>query len=155
MGVDSRRVVRVLAGGMLVAMVGLSIALAVATTRNHSGLEALSRRGVAVQATVTRCLAISSGVGMGVEYWRCQGSYSLGGRTYDQTIGDSRRLLDVGAVLPAVAVPGHPDLLALQRPGARSGWGDFVPAILAGLVAVVMAVALMWGRRRDHRGLTP
>ena len=150
-GVDGRRVLRILAAVALVAMIGLSLALAVGTTRNDSRLEALSRDGVAVQATVTGCLAISSGVGMGVEYWRCQASYSLGGRTFDETIGDSRHLLHVGRVLPAVAVPGRPDLLALQRPTARSGPGGFLPSMLAGVVAVMMAAVLVWDRRRGRR----
>ena len=148
---DSRRVLRVLAVVVLVGMAALGVGLAVGGARNDSRVNALHDRGVPVEVSVTRCLGISSGVGMGIEYWQCRGTYSLGGRTYERVIGDSRTLLQTGEVVAAVAVPGHPDLLSLHRPPAPSGLGSYVPAIVVGSITAVWAAGLVWFRRRARR----
>ncbi len=150
-GVDGRRVGRVLALVALIAMAALSVGLAVGGAANDSRQHALRSRGVPVEVTVTRCLGISSGVGMGIEYWRCSGSYTLGGHTYEQVIGGSRKLLESGRIVTAVAVPGHPDLLALRRPAAPSGIGSYLPAVIAGSVTAVGALVVVWSRRRTGR----
>lgn len=151
---DGRTVMQVVAVVVLVAMAALGIGLAVGAAGSNSRLSALSSRGVPVEVTVTRCLGISSGVGMGIEYWQCRGAYSLGGRTYERVIGDSRNLLQAGQVLPGIAVPGRPDLLSLHRPAAPSGAGAYVPAILVGAVTAAGAVVLVGFRRRSRRTAT-
>ena len=153
--VDPRRILRPLGILAIVALAGLSIGLAF-SAGNQNGKEAsLRRHGVPVQVTVTGCLAVSSGIGMGIEYWQCRGNYALGGRQYNEVIGGSRALLSEGQQVAAVAVPGQPALLSTVAAVAkkRSSFTPYItPIVLGALTAVWAAAWVVWRRRK--RGQT-
>ncbi|HET9076435.1 MAG TPA: hypothetical protein VFN68_05845 [Acidimicrobiales bacterium] len=152
-GVDGRRLLRVVAVLAVCGMAALSIGLAVGAARDNSRRALQAHRGVPVPVTVTRCLGIGSGVGMSIEYWQCHGSYSLAGRSYEAVIGGNRSLLEHGQVVQAVAVPGRPDLLSVRRPPGPQGWTAYLAAIAVGAAAVLGAVALVWAwSSRRRRG---
>ena len=134
--VDTGRVVRVLVVVVLIGLIVLAGVLTVSATSQSSRLSKLRDHGVPVALTVTGCLAISSGIGMSVEYWDCRGSYTLGGHRYNELIGGSRAHLDDGQVVEAIAVPGEPALVSLSTSVSqpRSSFTPYVtPIILAAL----------------------
>lgn len=154
---DPRRVLRILVWVLVAVLAGVTVALAVTTAGNGSQADRLRSRGVAVQATVTGCLGIGDGVGMGVEYWQCKGSYSLGGPdSYDAVIGGSRRLLGTGTLVAARVVPGDPASLTLASAlPAPASISSYVPAIVTGgltLMAGLLAIGtgLRDRRKREH-----
>lgn len=155
-GVDGGRLLRILALLVVAGLIALSAGLAVSASTNNSRADALRTRGVAVPVTVTGCLGISSGVGMGIEYWQCRGTYTLGGHSYQEVIGGSRSFLETGRVVPAVAVPGRPDLLSLKVPARRgSGLGAYTASMVVGALAAVLAAGLAWDLRRTRRRAAP
>lgn len=154
---NPRRLAGVLVWLLVATLAGLAVYFAVAGARQNSQLKALRDKGVAVQATVTGCHSISSGVGMGIEYWQCTGSYSLGGRSFAGVINGSRKLLEMGTQVQAVAVAGRPDLLStVSSVGrARGAGAQYGAAIGLGVAALVVgggSLALVSrSRRRPER----
>jgi hypothetical protein len=154
--VTTRRVVQVVVALVVAGLVAVTIALAISAAAQNANERLLRDHGVAVSVRVTGCLGISSGVGMGIEYWECRGTYTLGGRSYNETIRGSHPHLADGAAVRAVAVPGHPDLLAapVVVAGTWSPWTPYItPVVLGALAVLVAGGALRWWNRRP--GPTP
>jgi hypothetical protein len=127
---------------LLAAMAGY---FAVSASHESSQSSLLHRHGVPVTATITGCSAVSSGIGMGIEYYQCTGSYTLGGQTFNEVIHGSRSQLDSGQHVPAVAVPGHPSLLSTPKAAAAgsSSTGQNAAAVaLGGLAAGLIGIRL-------------
>ena len=134
--VDTGRVVRVLVAVVLIGLIVLAGRPDGLGDQPELPPGKLRDQGVPVAMTVTGCLAISSGIGMSVEYWDCRGSYTLGGHRYNEVIGGSRAHLRDGEVVEAIAVPGHPALVSLSTSVSqrRSSFTPYVtPIILAAL----------------------
>ena len=139
---------------LVVVLAGLAVYFAVAGSSESSRLSTLRQRGVPVTATVTGCVAIGSGIGMGVEYWQCQGSYSLAGQSFTEVINGSRAQLDTGQRVAAIAVPGEPSLLSTVSSARGSGSSGTDDAIAATLGAAALAIGAGWvllSRRRHSR----
>ena len=150
MPVSGRKLAGVLVWLLVATLLGLAVYFAASGSSRNSRLTLLRDRGVAVQATVTGCPAVSSGVGMGIEYWDCRASYALDGRHFSAPLGGNRRLLDAGTTVAAVAVPGHPGLLWTAS-GVRHGQsstGPYVAAIALGAAGVLLGVARVFALRR-------
>jgi hypothetical protein len=160
-GADPRFVVRVIACAGLLVLLGVAAATTVSAANHNSKLDTLRQHGVPVQATVTGCEGIGSGIGMGIEYYDCRATYALEGQTHNEIIGGSRTLLQVGEVVSAVAVPGHPTLLSTATSVTKksSRWAPYVTPIILWVVVVLGTLALLlWWRRQgrgDSRGRRP
>jgi protein-S-isoprenylcysteine O-methyltransferase Ste14 len=148
---DAGPVIGVVVVVVLLAILAITIALTISAARENSRVDTVRHRGVPVQVTVTGCQGVSSGVGMGIEYWQCRGTYSLDGRSYSGVIGGSRALLTTGQIVPAVAVPGQPHLLSEAAGGTHSNWKPYIAPIILGALFVAGGVALLWWSRRRHR----
>lgn len=151
---NPRRLAGILIWVTVAALVGVAGYLAATAAQQDSRLALLRRQGVPVVATVTGCRGISSGVGMGIEYWQCRGSFVLSGRPYEEYIGGSRALLDQGTRVAAVVVPGRPDLLstaASVRKG-RSSTAEYAVAASLALAAVLLAAGRVAVLRRGRAG---
>ena len=153
--IHTRRVVDVVAAGCVALLVASVVVLSVSASHQNGQLTTLRHHGVPVEVTVTGCLGISSGVGMGIEYWQCRGSYTLGGQSYQEVLRGSRTLLEAGQQIPAVAVPGQPALVTTASAvgKSRSAWTPYVAPALLGVAAI--AVILGWAlltRRSRRRG---
>lgn len=151
MALRGGRVAAVLWALCVIVLVAVSVLATVSTANANARAQRLSDHGVPVQMTVTRCLAISSGVGMGIEYWQCRGTYTVGSRTYEEVIGGQRSLLDAGQKIDAVADPDDPSLVSV--PGALGRRHSYTLAeVMAGITAAVIvagaAVAVVARRRR-------
>lgn len=157
--VDPRRILRPLAVLCLVALAGLSIGLAVSAGDQNGKEAALRKHGVPVQVTITGCLAVSSGIGMGIEYWQCRGDYTLGGNRYNEVIGGSRVLLSAGRQVAAIAVPGQPALLSTVAAASKgkSSFTPYITPIVLGAVTVAWATgwALLYRRKRNRAATAP
>ena len=156
MPVNTRKVVGVLVWLLVAGLLGLAVYFAVSGSSGDSRLTLLRDRGVAVQATVTGCTAVSSGIGMGIEYWDCRALYDLGGRRFSAPLGGNRGLLDAGSTVAAVAVPGHPGLLwtaAGVRRG-QSSTASYSAAVALGAAGVLVGAARGFAvrRRRGRAG---
>jgi hypothetical protein len=148
---DAGPVIRVIVIAVLLAVVAIAIALSISAARENSRVDTVRHQGVPVQVTVTGCQGISSGVGMGIEYWECRGTYSLAGRSYNAVIGGSRAHLATGQLVSAVAVPGQPRLLSAGAAGRHSDWKPYLAPIVLGAVVVSSLGALLWwSKRRQH-----
>lgn len=150
--VDPRRVLQVVAWSVTALLVALSVYLLVATADRNSANVQLRDHGVAVRVTVTSCTGISDGIGMGVEYWQCTGSFAVDGRTYTELINKSRLQHPTGETLAAVVVPSDPSSLAL----ATSPDSSYVPGIVvAAATLLYIGVLIFWTRRRPAQTEAP
>lgn len=152
--IDSRRVGRVLAVLAVAGLAATAVLLTVLTASHNSTASRLRRDGVPVVATVSRCTGISSGIGMAVEYYACEGSYVLDGSRYEATIRGSRASLPVGTPVAAVVLAGRPSSLTLAKSvPASTSTGAYVAPIVLGALSVGGAAGLAgWtGRRRGRR----
>ena len=150
MPVSGRKLAGILVWLLVAVLLGLAVYFAASGSSRDSRLALLRDRGVAVQATITGCTAVSSGVGMGIEYWDCRASYALGGRRFTEPLGGNRKLLDAGTSVAAVAVPGHPGLLwtaAGVRHG-QSSTASYAAAIALGAAGVLLGAARVLEVRR-------
>jgi hypothetical protein len=148
---NPRRLAGILVWLLVALLAGLAVYFSVTGAQQNSQLNALRQRGVPVQATVTGCRGISSGVGMGIEYWECRGSYTLDGHSFGGVINGSRKLLESGVQVPAIAVPGRPDLLSTVSSvrGAHGAGTQYGAAVGLGVAAVLVAAGwLAFGSRR-------
>lgn len=143
---------------LVAVLAALAVYFAVAGSTESSRLNALRHRGVPVTATVTGCVGISSGVGMGIEYWQCRATYTLAGHTFNEVINGNRVLLETGQGVGAIAVPGDPSLLSTVSSVHRSGSSETDNVIAAVLGAVAVALGAGWlqlervRRRRQRNG---
>lgn len=142
-GIDSRRVGWIMALTALAVLAVSTVVLLVSSWSDRTNASQLRHHGVPVEATVTRCTGISSGVGMGVVYYQCWGSFSLGGPAFEELIAGSRGQLPTGSTVAARVVPGHPSTLTLATavPAAASV-GDFTAPIVVGALTLAGAVGL-------------
>lgn len=136
---------------LVAVLAALAVYFAVAGSRESSRLSTLRHRGVPVTATVTGCVGISSGVGMGIEYWQCRADYTLAGQTFDEVINGNRALLETGQRVGTIAVPGEPSLLSTVSSvnGHDSSQTDNTIAVVLGSLAVALAVG--WLKRERAR----
>ncbi len=146
--VDHRRLGRIAAALVLVALAATSVGLFIAGAHHNQQIDEL-RHGVPVDATVTSCLGLLGGSGSNAAGYACRGSYTVDGIRYGEAIPGST-LLRTGSHVRLVAASGDPSLVttpALLRRD-RTSWHVFVvPAILLFLLLVVGAVAGWRGRR--------
>jgi hypothetical protein len=147
--IDPKKVGRVLAYVVALVLAGTGVALTVIDSSNHATASRLKHHGVPVQATVTSCVGISSGVGMGIEFYDCSGRYTLNGRTFVEPIRGNRQNLAPGSEASALAVPGDPASLALPGSVRSPGIGLSVAGYLLDALAVlILGVLLVFRRRR-------
>ena len=146
-GVDIRgsRVAAVAVVICVVVLGALAVSLTVAAVHHNAQIDDLRRSGVAVPVTVTGCVAISSGVGMGTEYWQCRGSYRVASQTYNEVIGGSRQLLSTGERVQGVASSAHPTVVTTAASLRRSPskWTSFVVPVLLGAAAIALALGYL------------
>ena len=155
---NPRRLAGILVWLAVAVLVGVAAYLAATAARQDSRLALLRRQGVPVVATVTGCRGISSGVGMGIEYWQCRGSFVISGHTYEEYIGGSRALLEQGTRVAAVVVPGRPELLSsaawVRRD--RSSTAEYaVAGALAAVACMLSAGRVVLVRRRRQGPAAP
>jgi hypothetical protein len=153
-GIDSRRLGWILAVGAVAVLAVSTVLLLISAHSSDSAASRLRRDGVPVQATVTECTGISSGIGMGIEFYTCRGSYALGGAKFDERILGSRALLRTGTTIAARVVPRDPATLTLAGAVRSSSGGaaGYTAPIAVGAVTLASGGGLLVLRRRRRAG---
>jgi hypothetical protein len=153
---NPRRMAAVIVALSIVVLLAVAAELALSASGRNGEVARLQQHGVPVTVTVTKCLGISSGVGMGIEFWQCSGSYSLAGRAYEEIIGGSRTRLAGGQTLAGVADPGHPGVVWSAASLSRQHVSEssyIAPAVLGGLAAAIVAGWAVIRSRRRRRSV--
>lgn len=149
--IDVRKAGRVVVAICLVALAALVVVLFVAGVHKNAQTNRLRQHGVRVTVTVSGCLGLLGGSGSNSAGYACQGTFTLDGHRYRESI-PGNALRPPGTKVRAVAVSGAPPLLSTARAVAtdRPSAGVFVvPSILL-LTLVVLVGALVFSRRRMH-----
>jgi hypothetical protein len=151
--INPRRLVGILVWICVALLVAFAVYFAVSANQRSSQLSLLHQHGIPVTATVTGCTAVGSGIGMGVEYYQCTGSYALGGQAFNEVIRGSRNQMDNGQRLAAIAVPGHPSLLSTVSAARarKSSTGENTAAVVLGATAVGIVGGQLRALRRRRR----
>lgn len=152
MDVDARRAGRLVVGVCLVALAVLVVVLFVAGANKNAQINNLRRHGAPVEITVTKCIGLLGGSGSNGAGYACTGTYTVGGRRYDEAI-PGNALLVTGAKLRGVTVRGDPTLVStvVAVTTERASWRVFiVPTIL--LIILVLLVGTLVLRRRRLGG---
>lgn len=152
---DARRLVRVVAAGVIAALVAVAVVLAFSASRDNSERSQLRGGGIPVAAHVTGCIAVSSGIAQAVTFYTCRASFTLDGREHTAALRGTGTLHPVGQQLAAVTVRGNPSLLYTAAAAAdeHPTWTAYAGSVAAGSVAAVSLLAvLLWSRLRLRRG---
>ena len=146
--IDPRRLGWAAAVGVVVVLAVCSLILAVVVASGRPSGDSLRRAGVPVRVTVTSCTGITSGIGMGAEYYQCRGDYSLGGRSFAGVVHGLRAQLPQGTEMDALVIPGRPSTLSVPGAARSASGGGYMPAIVLGGLALAGAVGLVALRTR-------
>jgi hypothetical protein len=147
--VDPRRLARVAAAVIVLAVAVLVIVLYVAGARKNAQVTRLRQEGVPVMVTITGCQGELGGSGSNAAGFACRGAYRLDGRRYVEPIpGDTR--YDPGTAIRAVAVPGDPQLVAPASTVASERPSASVYVLPTVLLAALLALcgSFLWLHRR-------
>ena len=152
--VDGPRAARIAVSLALVVLVVAGGVLLVAGIRKNAQIDELRTRGVPVEVTVTRCLALVGGTGQTPAGYECTGTYTYGGRTYVRGLPGNADL-PVGSAVAGVVSSSDPGLLS--TPSAVSAEHTaanvyVLPAILFVTAGAVIAWSLVRRRRRRRAG---
>lgn len=149
--VDTRRVGRLAIAIFLAALTFVAIVLYVVGFQKNSQISILSRHGVAVEVTVSRCLGQLGGSGSNPVGYDCTGTYLFGGRRYTESI-PGNALLPPGRTLRGVISPGDPALFSTPRVLATEhpSWRVFIVPTAILMVPVLLVGAFVLGKRRKR-----
>ena len=143
--VDPRRAGQLVLGVALVALAVVAVVLLVAGIQKNAQSDSLQHHGVAVDVTVSGCSGLLGGSGSNAAGYRCQGSYTFGGRHYERDIpgnssvrrGDGHPRGDHAGRSGPLSTPA---MVAAQQ----ASWRVYlVPAILFAVLAVVVVTAVL------------
>jgi hypothetical protein len=153
--IDSRHVVRVLVGIVLVTLAVLVVVFTVAGIHNNRQIDLLRNQGVPVTVTVTSCQGLLGGSGSNAAGYSCRGAYVLDGHRYDELLPGTS-LHAPGATIASLAVPGDPALVSpvsvVDSEHASDNVYILPGVLLVILVAIVGALALRWKRKSSAGG---
>jgi len=152
-GPGVRQVGRVAAVVGLVALATTVLVLFVAAAHKNDQITTLHRHGVGVEVTVTTCAGLMGGSGSNAAGYACRGTFKLDGVRYEEAVPWAS-LNPPGTTLRAVTVPGDPALLATvgELRGEHASPRVFIiPALLLGVLVVLLAVLVLKTRRAPRR----
>ncbi len=153
MQVDARRLAQVGLAIVLITLAALAVGLTIVGFHKNQQIDQLHTHGVPVTVTVTGCLGLLGGSGSNAAGYSCHGTYTLRGRTYNESLPGSA-FHRPGSTIDAVAVPGDPALVSpvAIADAQHSSAGVFIlPAVLGGGVVLLVGILVLRARRR-HSG---
>ncbi len=148
--VDGRRLAAVVVAVCSVVLAVLVLLLTGSAIAQESRAAGLRAHSVAVDVAVTSCMGLASGTGITTTGSTCRGTFTLNGRRYNEVLRGSTAPHDVGDVVAAVVLPGHPASLSTKTSvyTYRSPWRPF---LTPGILLLVNAAVVLAGRvRRAH-----
>lgn len=138
-------------GTIFLVVTALTIVVGFASVaRDNARVDRMKHHGIAVLVTVTNCVGEIGGSGSTNAGFVCQGSYSLRGTHYHETIGSMTTLAYYGTKVHAVADPAKPSTIVLGsalRTSSASAKAFVAPGLL-GVVWLALVTALVRRQRR-------
>jgi hypothetical protein len=104
---NARKVAQVVVGLMLATLAVLAVVFTVTGIHKNSTINDLRQHGVAVDVHVTGCLGLLGGSGSNAAGYTCQGTFTLGGHHYGDTLPGST-FYRPGTIVRSVTVAGDP-----------------------------------------------
>jgi hypothetical protein len=139
----------------LVGLAALVVVFFLGGLHRNDQVDRLQHQGVPVTVTVTSCIGVAGGSGSTPATFTCQGSFTLDGQRHVEVIGGITTFLHTGTKVAAVTASGDPALLSAARSVATEHSSSsvyIVPAILLVLLAILVALAIWYERRRWRPG---
>lgn len=153
--VESRRIRGYVTIACLATLVILIPLLYLAGANRNAQISGLRQHGVALDVVVSRCVGLLGGSGSNGVGYQCEGTYTVGGHRYTETI-PGNALYSPRASVPAIVDPGDPTLLSSPAAVGRSHPSESVfilPTLLA--VGLILMVSYLVLRRRRLRPVPP
>jgi hypothetical protein len=153
--VDARRLGQVAIAIVLITLAALAVGFTVVGVHNNQQIDQLHTQGVPVTVTVTGCLGLLGGSGSNAAGYSCHGSYTLQGHTFNESLPGSA-FHRPGSTIDSVAVPGDPALVspvAIAKAQHSSASVFIVPAVLGGILVLIVGVLILLARRRRQTGV--
>ena len=147
--IDVRKTGRIVVALCLVALAVVAVVLLVAGIHKNAQINRLRSDGVPVTVTVSGCLGLLGGSGSNPAGYACQGTFTLDGHRYSESI-PGNTLRPPGTKVRAVAVSGSPPLLSTAHAVAtdRASASVFVVPIILFVILVGLVGGLLFRRRR-------
>ncbi len=152
---DGRRVARIVAGLILLVVLGVAAVLGVAGASKNAEITKLRERGVVVQATVVDCRGLLGGSGSNLAGYACSGAFRIGDHRYVVPIPDTV-IRAPGSTVRLITVGDDPQLVSTPRALAaeHASWRVFIaPAVL--LLAAAGLGGWLLRRRRSAGAALP
>jgi hypothetical protein len=152
--VSGRLLLTVIVAMCLLILFATGLAFAVERARDDARITKLKHHGVAVEATVTRCLGILSGTGVTEVGFTCHVRYVVAGQVHTATLHGTTALYRDGATVPAVTLRQQPSPVytAAYVRSADTSWRRYGAAAALMLSALLGgAVGLVLLRSTSHR----
>lgn len=141
--------------GYVAAVVGLVVVMAVAGVllaagiKKNSQIDSLNTKGVPVELTVTRCLALIGGTGQSPAGFECTGTYTYRGRRYVEGVPGTTNL-PVGASVHGIVASDDPALFSTPS-AVASERTSVAPVVLPAVVLAAAAASCVWVVIRHRR----
>ena len=156
----TRRVLAIVFALLAAALAVMTVVVTIVDLQHTGQRRALARSGIAVDVTVTGCVANASGTGITESGFTCRGRYQVGDKVYDEVIHGSSRQLATGIVTRAVTSATRPaELYSLGSVRGDLSYRSalLVPTVLTGLLIITLACEFTMlerapGRRRFAAG---
>lgn len=149
--VDPRKATQVVVGLIVAALAVLGIVFIVVGINKNAQINELKEHGVPVTYVVSKCLGLLGGSGSNAAGYSCQGSYTIDGRRFYESLPGSS-LYAPGTRVKAVSVRSDPSLLstpAIVRSQHASDNVFILPAVSLGACALLLLAVVL--RRRHTR----
>jgi hypothetical protein len=148
--VNTQRVVQFVVVLVALTLAVLSVTFFVSGVHRNSNITNLQHHGVSVSVTVLSCTGELGGSGSNVADFICEGTFTLNGKRYNDTI-PGQSFLASGTKATFITAKNSPGLLATSSEvkSESSSWTVFILplALFAALVALVILVARHRSRR--------
>lgn len=146
--VNSQKVLRFVFVLVALALAVLSASFFVSGLHRNANISDLQRHGVRVSVTITTCTGELGGSGSNLADFRCEGTFTLHGQRFHDTVPGSG-FRATGSTVFFITARNSPSLLATMRTvrDERSSWSVFIlPFIL--LALLIASVTIVARRRR-------
>ena len=148
---DGRRLGRIVAWILVIAMIVLGVVMVFAKVTDNHKANRLHTSGIPVTAHVTYCLGQLGGSGTNAVGFSCKAAYVVGGAHYDEPVGGQSTFARPGTSLAGVVDPSNHTVIvtAASASTVTSPTAGLVFPILVVIAGLVLAGILVATRRRD------
>jgi hypothetical protein len=147
--VNTRKVTQFVSALLIIALATLSVTFFVSGAHRNEDVSNLQRHGTLVSVTTTTCTGELGGSGSNLADYRCEGTFTLNGRHFEDTI-PGHTLRTTGSTAMFVVAKNNPGLLATSHDvrSEKSSWTVYILPFV--LLVVLIALVTFLASRRAH-----